>query len=212
MRRALTAWLDFLIGVISWGAWLAMAFRIFEGGAFTAAGLLSLKFFTVFSNLFNGTVCLAYCLRLMRGGPVTPRLQTWKLMSTSAAALTFFTVMVFLGPVYGYGMMFVGGNFWLHLALPVLSMLSFILLERECALPFRNTLWAAVPVGIYAVGYLTNILVQGVGDWPDRHDFYGFLLWGWPIGVAISVGLLLAVWGIAVLLWRLNRVGNRPDF
>ena len=30
MRRALTAWLDFLIGVISWGAWLAMAFRIFS--------------------------------------------------------------------------------------------------------------------------------------------------------------------------------------
>ena len=41
MRRALTAWLDFLIGVISWGAWLAMAFRIFEGGAFTAAILTS---------------------------------------------------------------------------------------------------------------------------------------------------------------------------
>ena len=90
-------------------------------------------------------------------------------------------------------------------------MLSFVLLERECALPFRKTLWAAVPVAIYAVGYLTNVLVQGAGDWPDRHDFYGFLLWGWPIGAAISVGLLIAVWGIAVLLWRLNTPRRRKN-
>lgn len=209
--RALDVSANFFIGVISWGAWLAMAFHLFEGGTFSAAGFLSLKFFTVLSNLFNGTVCLVYAACLLARHPASPRMQTWKLTATSAAALTFFTVMVFLGPVYGYGGMFLGGNFWLHFALPVLSMLVFVLLERGTPLPFRKTLWAVVPVLLYAVGYLGNILVQGVGEWPNRHDFYGFLLWGWPVGVAISIGLALSIWGIAVLLRWLNGAGKTRD-
>ena len=204
MKRRLSIFLNLFIGVMSYAAWLWMVFAISHGGPLADGGLRSLKFFTNLSNLFHGALCLVYAARLLGSGWITRRLKTWKLVGTAAAGLTFTTVMGFLGPVFGYQYMFNGANFFLHFLLPVLSMLSFILLERGQRLPFRATLWAMVPVGIYAVGYLGNILVQGIGDWPDRHDFYGFLMWGWPTGIAIALALALATWVLAILLRALG--------
>ena len=204
MKRKAAVILNLFVGVMSYAAWLWMVFAVSHGGPLTAGGLFSLKFFTNLSNLFNGAVCLVFAVRLMGSGWITQRLKTWKLAGTAAAGLTFCTVMGFLGPVFGYQYMFNGPNFFLHFLLPVLSMLSFILLEREGTIPFRYTAWAVAPVALYAAGYLCNVLVQGVGDWPDRHDFYGFLLWGWPVGIAIAIGLMLFTWLLALLLRRLG--------
>ena len=204
MKRKAAVILNLFVGVMSYAAWLWMVFAVSHGGPLTAGGLFSLKFFTNLSNLFNGAVCLVFAVRLMGSGWITQRLKTWKLAGTAAAGLTFCTVMGFLGPVFGYQYMFNEANFFLHFLLPVLSMLSFILLEREGTIPFRYTAWAVAPVALYAAGYLCNVLVQGVGDWPDRHDFYGFLLWGWPVGIAIAIGLMLFTWLLALLLRRLG--------
>ena len=204
MKRKPAIIVNLFVGILSYAAWLWMVLSVSNGGPLTAGGLFSLKFFTNLSNLFNGAVCLVYAFRLLGSGWVTRRLKTWKLAGTAAAGLTFTTVMGFLGPVFGYQFMFNGPNFFLHLLLPVVSMLSFVLLERDTRIPFRNTLWAMVPVAIYAVGYLTNVLVQGVGDWPDRHDFYGFLMWGWPVGLGIAAGLMLVTWLLAILLRALG--------
>ena len=209
MKRKKAIWLNLFIGVMSFAAWLWMVVAASQGGPLMAGGLFSLKFFTVLSNLLNGTICLIFAFRLMGSGWVTQSLKTWKLVGTSAAGLTFLTVMGFLGPVFGFQYMFNGSNFFLHLLLPVLSMLSFMLLERGARIPFRKTLWAMVPVAIYAVGYLGNILVQGVGDWPDRHDFYGFLTWGWPTGIVIAIGLALATWLLAIALRALGGAAER---
>lgn len=204
MKRKPAIIVNLFVGILSYAAWLWMVLSVSNGGPLTAGGLFSLKFFTNLSNLFNGAVCLVYAFRLLGSGWVSRRLKTWKLAGTAAAGLTFTTVMGFLGPVFGYQFMFNGPNFFLHLLLPVVSMLSFVLLERNTRIPFRNTLWAMVPVALYAVGYLTNVLVQGVGDWPDRHDFYGFLMWGWPVGLGIAAGLMLVTWLLAILLRALG--------
>ena len=66
------------------------------------------------------------------------------------------------------------------------------------------TFLAVVPMLLYSVGYLGNVLIQGPGEWPDKHDFYGFLLWGWPIGIAIACGLVVLIWVLAVVLRGLN--------
>lgn len=204
MKRALSVIINlfiFLLTLLSWGS---MVFAITEGGMLSMPGVFSLKFFTVLSNLFNGFVCLAFAIARMRGR-VTPRMQLWKLMGTTAVGLTFLTVMVFLGPVFGYGGMFLGGNLWLHLLLPVISILSYLTFDSDVPLTKRSTLWAVAPMLVYAVGYLGNILIQGVGDWPDRHDFYGFLLWGWGPGIVIFLGLILLTWLLALVLWRFGR-------
>jgi small-conductance mechanosensitive channel len=205
MKRKCAIITNLFVGVMSFAAWLWMVFAVSHGGPLTEGGLFSLKFFTVLSNLFNGAVSIVFAVQLLRGKFVTRRMKTWRLTGVSAAGLTFTTVMLFLGPVFGFQYMFNGANFFLHFLLPVVSMLSFILLEREGRMPFRFTCWAMVPVLLYSAGYLSNILVQGVGDWPNRHDFYGFLLWGWPVGVCIAIGLTLVTWGLAIALRALGK-------
>ena len=205
MKRAFAATVNFLIAVITIWCWIAILAAVTDmGSPLMAGGLYSLKFFTTLSNLFNGAACAATSIVLMLGKTPSQGLRTWKLAGTSAVGLTFLTVMIFLGPIYGYGGMFLGTNFWYHLALPVISMLCFVTLERDTRLPFRTTFLAVVPMLLYSVGYLGNVLIQGPGEWPDKHDFYGFLLWGWPIGIAIACGLVVLIWVLAVVLRRLN--------
>ena len=44
---------------------------------------------------------------------------------------------------------------------------------------------------IYGAGYLGNILLNGVGEWPDTNDWYSFMMWGYPSAFAIYGGLIL---------------------
>lgn len=204
MKRTLSVILNLLIFILSLLSWGSMVFAVTDGGMLSMPGWRSLRFFTVLSNLFNAGVCLGFAIARIRG-PISSRMQVWKLMGTAAVGLTFLTVMGFLGPVYGYGGMFLGGNLWLHLLLPVLSILGYLLMDSDVPISFRKTLWAVAPMLVYAAGYLGNILIQGVGQWPDRHDFYGFLLWGWGPGVGILLALTLVTWLLAMLLWRFGK-------
>lgn len=204
MKRKTAIITNLFVGVMSFAAWLWMVFAVSHGGPLTDGGLRSLKFYTVLSNLLNGAVCLVFAARLLGSGWVTTRLKTWRLVGASTAGLTFLTVMLFLGPAFGYQYMFNGPNFFLHFLLPVLSILSFICFERTGTIPYRYTLYAMLPMLLYTIGYLLNIIIQGVGEWPNRHDFYGFLLWGLPVGVAIFVGLILLTWGLALLMRKLG--------
>ena len=132
MKRAFAATVNFLIAVITVWCWIAILAAVTDmGSPLMAGGLYSLKFFTTLSNLFNGAACAVTSIVLMLGKTPSQGLRTWKLAGTSAVGLTFLTVMLFLGPIYGYGGMFLGTNFWYHLALPVISMLCFVtLLQR----------------------------------------------------------------------------------
>ena len=208
MKRTISIILNLLIFTLSLLSWGSMVFAVTDGGMLSMPGWRSLRFFTVLSNLFNAGVCLSFAVARIRG-QISSRMQVWKLMGTTAVGLTFLTVMGFLGPVYGYGGMFLGGNLWLHLLLSLMSIFGYLLMDSDAPIPLRKTLWAVAPVLVYAVGYLGNILIQGVGDWPDRHDFYGFLLWGWGPGAVIFAILLLVTWLLAVLLWRFGRSRER---
>ncbi|MBR1457212.1 MAG: hypothetical protein IJ594_08670, partial [Oscillospiraceae bacterium] len=123
----------------------------------------------------------------------------------AAAGLTFLVIAAFLGPLYGHRHMYSGSNFWYHLVLPLVSMLEFCLLDTRPALTLRDTLWAGLPALLYGAGYTVNLLVNGIGVWPDTNDFYGFVNWGWGVGFCIFGGIVLASWLLALLL----RAGNR---
>ena len=62
---------------------------------------------------------------------------------------------------------------------------------------------------VYGTVYLTNILVNGTGVWPDTNDFYGFMNWGLPVGIVIFACIMLAIWGIACVLRTVQkRIGK----
>lgn len=209
-NRTLALLCNLVVAVMVPVAWLLMALQLYKSGALSSAGLASLKYFTVLSNFFNGAVSLLFVLWLLSRKEEIPRwLPLLKLMSTVAVGLTFFVVVAFLGPLYGYGSMYLGANLWFHLLLPLISMLEFCLFDVGFSLSLRATLSALIPTLLYGCAYAVNLLVNGVGVYPHSNDWYGFAHWGFPIGFGIFAAILLVTWALALLLRAGNRVAQK---
>ena len=195
--------------IIAWaviGTILMLFFR--DGDALLASsGVENLKYFTVLSNEFCGIVAVWSLIQTIRHKDCPVLL---KLVAAAAVGLTFLTIAAFLGPLYGYRFMYKNANFFFHLVLPLTAMAEYILLPvPKDGVPFRWTFLTMIPVFVYGTVYLTNILVNGTGVWPDTNDFYGFMNWGLPVGIVIFACIMLAVWGIACVLRTVQkRIGK----
>ena len=169
-----------------------------EPGSLQAEGLENLKFYTVLSNVFCGIVSLIYVITILTGRD-TSKLSSFKLAAVCGVAITFAVVAFFFGPLYGYPQFYKRGNLFFHLLEPVLAMAEFIIIRRK-PIPFIYTLIAAVPTLLYGIGYMLNILINGIGGpWPYTNDFYAFLSWGWPVGILIFCGITLTSFATACL-------------
>lgn len=191
--------------IIAWaviGTILMLFFR--DGDALLASsGVENLKYFTVLSNEFCGIVAVWSLIQTIRHKDCPMLL---KLVAAAAVGLTFLTVAAFLGPLYGYRFMYKNANLFFHLVLPLTAMTEYILLPvPKDGVPFRWTFLTMIPVFVYGTVYLTNILVNGTGVWPDTNDFYGFMNWGLPVGIVIFACIMLAIWGIACVLRNVQR-------
>ncbi len=173
-----------------------------DAGVLMASGLENLKYFTVLSNIFCLIVAIIFIvLSLMRKKcPII-----LKLISVSGVALTFAIVAFFLAPMYPDLNMYEGTNRFFHLIVPIVAMIEFIMYEQERKMPFKYTFFAAIPSLIYGNFYLANCLINGIGEWPETNDWYGFLNWGYPVGMVIFAGVVLANWGIACLFWLIKQ-------
>ena len=195
---------------------VVMLFFGSEDGILVAHGAENLKFFTVLSNLFEGLVSLILALRLWRirrgrAAGIPHGLFLLKLIACVTVTVTFLVVALFFGPLYGYLILYEGANLWFHLVIPLLAILEFIFLDRFDELSFRETLLPVLAPLIYGLLYCLNLLANGVGTGPDTNDFYGFLLWGLPVGLCIFAGILLLVWAAGVLLRLGNRAGRKRN-
>lgn len=209
VRRALPI-INGLIAVIVPAAWVYMAF-IGHGNILSSNGIVSLRYFTVLSNILEAAASvwlLIELLRLGRGGRerISHGVFLLKFVSAAAVAVTFSVVAFFFGPLVGYGALYRGANFWYHLIVPVLAMAEFILLDRFDSVSMRETLLAPVPALIYGICYAVNLLINGIGSGPDTNDFYGFAAWGLPVGFGIFALILLLSWGLGCLLRWGSRV------
>ena len=57
---------------------------------------------------------------------------------------------------------------------------------------------------LYGIAYCANILINGVGTFPNTNDWYGFTMWGVQFMPVVLLVMLLATWLFAVLI----RLGN----
>lgn len=170
-----------------------------EGGVLQASGIENFKFYTVLTNVFCGLVAAVYLVPVLLGKN-TDKLAVFKLAAVCGVAITFAVVAFMFGPLYGYPQFYKRGNLFFHLLEPLAAMLEFILVRRK-KMPFRFTVIAAVPTLLYGTGYLLNILINGIGGpWPDTNDFYAFLSWGWPAGIAIFAVITLLAFAVACIL------------
>ena len=190
--------------VLVLGAWALMASRG-KNTALAAAGLASLKYFTVLSNIFNGAVCAVEAfqqeavLKGRRSG-VSRSVFLLRYVAVSSVGVTFLVVLLFLGPAVGLFKLYRGANLWFHLIIPVLTIAEFVLLEPRQEVSMKETFLCMIPELLYGTVYLINILINGAGSWPDPNDIYGFAQWGIPVGIGIFAFIVLLGWCCGLLL------------
>ena len=191
------------------GSWLSIFF--FGSGSLVQNGIGSLKYFTMLSNLFAGVMAAAWLLSAGKSnggdGRASERVERLKYVAAASVGLTCATVLFFLGPIYGYRAMFAGYNLPLHLIVPVIAIAEIIFLT-DTPYTRRDNRLTIIPPLLYGIGYLANILINGIGQWPDTNDWYFFFYWGYPVGALIYAVLLAATWLMGFLMRKLQRAGN----
>lgn len=186
---------NIIIFVIILYSWLSMVFGRANSG-FMSRGLSSLKFFTILSNLLEALACLIW---------IYNRNEKIKYVATVSVTLTVMVTLLYLGPIFGYGMMFAGPNFWLHLAVPMTCLLEILLWNNE-KYTKKDNLVACLSLIIYGLFYIGNNLINGRGNWSNFNDWYGFLMWGYPVGLAIFIFLILFTYFIGYSIRKIKSI------
>ena len=177
------------------------------------------KYFTVDSNLFMGIIAFVFAIKEMellksKIEEIPLKFYILKLMSTTAVGLTFLVVFAYLGPISKGGLpsMLQNSNLFLHLLIPVFSMITFALFERTDKLKIRYVTLSMAPTAIYAVFYLINILVHSEnGKVLPTYDWYWFVQGGlWQI-VIVAPMILGISYIIGLILWKFNKIKEKGE-
>ena len=169
---------------------------------FDNMGIRTFCMFTVNSNILaaiTSAIIIPYAIDGLRKKEYT--LPNWAVIfmmtGTTAVALTFLVSLFILSPVKGFVLIFTGSRFFLHGVCPILTILAFCLFITSHKINIRQSLFALIPVAIYAIVYFVMVVAIGEenGGWDD---FYGFAT---RIPVWVSASLILPLtFGIATLL------------
>ena len=178
------------------------------GASLMAEGFNNLKYFTVLSNIFCGIIA---AIRLVMTGLHKKMHVLLKLMAASAVGLTFLIIAAFLQPLYPDLNLYERGNLYFHLLVPLFAMAEFVIIKTDEKIPFKYAVYSSALALVYGTAYLVNVLINGIGEWPDTNDWYGFLNWGYPIGILIFAMVVLMDFGIAALLRFLNNCVNKKN-
>ena len=141
----------------------------------------TMRYFTTLSNVLCALTSLAVAgMRLC--GTVSVPVLLFNYVGTVSVLVTLVTVLVFLGPQYGYKPLLSGPDLWLHLLCPLLALLSYLAWDRAPVTPLTGLI-GVIPVVLYGLLYLQKVVFKQEWD-----DFYGFNRGGkWPLSFAAMV-------------------------
>ena len=220
MRAKIRFILNILIVLGVAAAWVGMILHWGDGSLLVTAGFANLKYFTVLSNLFAGFAALVFVIYSLNGkrrashrhsftakrmaSAIPDGLEAFKYVAAVSVGVTLLVVMGFFGPLYGYMAMLGGPNLFFHLLVPVAALLEVLLLA-----PFKPNLYenllALIPTVLYAIYYVVNLILFGIGEWPDTNDWYGFLNWGIPGAIGIGAAIFALTYLIGLILRKAAR-------
>ena len=145
-----------VLAVTFFTVWI-LSFFFWRDATLGGSGWSDLKYFTVESNLLVGVVSLVWLiLRLVKGKEGLPKWLTYlKYLSAVSVFVTFAVVVVFLGPVYGYGKMYYGSNLFFHLLIPLAAIGEFALFE-EGEITFPLSFTAMLPLSSCSISGWTT--------------------------------------------------------
>ncbi len=179
--------MSFLLNALIFLVTLFFTVRFFrrDGRWSWANGRPAFRFFTVLSNVLCALSALGMCLF-----PGQAWAWTLKYLGTLTVTVTMVTVLLFLGPTMGYGVLFKGSDLFMHLITPLLALVSFCVFERR-GMSLGFSLLGLLPVFAYGTFYLYKIKYAPAAKRWD--DFYGYNRGGrWPVSyAAMMAGTLL---------------------
>ena len=179
-------------------AFFTICFFRKDGRWDTGRGRKAFRFFTCQSNVFCATAALLTAVSQLTGS-----LPDWiwilKYIGTAAVTVTMMTVLLFLGPVYGYeAVMKHESDLFMHLLTPLMALVSFCVFEKR-GMSFGVSMLGLLPVVLYGGLYLYKTVYAPEGKrW---EDFYAFNRTGkWPLSfAAMLAGSFLICLGIMAL-------------
>ena len=134
---------------------------------------------------------------------------TWlailKLTSTVGVSITFIVVLVYLMPLLGFFACLKGGNFFMHLVIPLTAIFQLIFFVPKKDFRWSFNFFSAFPVTIYGVFYMINIAIHD-GYGIIEYDWYYFGAKGMAMGIIILVILIIASLGFSFLLYKIYRI------
>ena len=161
------------------------------------------RYFTCQSNVLCAAASLMMAVSQL-AGCVPQWVRILKYMGTAAVTVTMLTVFLFLWPLLGKGglrKLLRGSDFFLHLAIPLMAILTFSLPEKQ-GMTFPQCLWGLLPVVLYGPLYFYRTLYAPEGKRWD--DFYMFNKNGkWPLSCAC---MLAGAFLICLALMRLQNI------
>ncbi len=217
----------FLIFTMVLVSWMRM-FHIEKDSSFSAAGIGSLKYFTILSNLFAGTTYfilgfLRFVFLVLNKEIKIPKwLYIVHFCAVVCVTITGFVVLFVLSPMLayirkGYFSMLQKENFVLHFLSPLSCFLCFLFFFQELRLAFIHVFMPFVPFSVYVSFYLLNfryhyvsaVLVNG----EEGYDWYSFLSFGYPLCLLwLFPASYLCVFLLSFLLYRLKkRIQKAPS-
>ena len=199
---------NIFIAIAVAGAWTAMT--LYGQGSLAESGPGNMKVFTGLSNLLTGIAAVIWLIVPERDAESRRKAETLKYVAAAAVGLTFTVVMVFLGPLYGYPMMFTGANLIFHLFVPLAAAAEVIFLS-DAEYTAKDNMLTIVPTLLYGTVYLLNNLINGIGEWPDTNDWYSFLHWGYPAGIAIFAVACAITWLIGLIMRKCSAARRDAD-
>ena len=177
-----------------------------DDGALSSARWEAFKYFTVQSNLFAAASAVISLVYLFKKNKEYPSwLTIFKLTSTVSVAITFFVVIIYLGPIYSYPLLYRNANLFFHAIVPALAMLQFALIEPKAKFSFKLNLFSLLPVSVYGTFYLINVAARNdYGNYKGA-DWYAFGTYGLGIGILCLLILIAFSFVISIGLYFLHQ-------
>lgn len=175
-----------------------------------------LEYYTEDSNLFALVACAVmagFQVRYLKSGKEIPHsVQMFKYMAAAVLSVTFIVVIAVLSPMRGEGingwfyMLFNKDFTFLHTLCPILTILSFVLFEKEPYLDTKSAFTATIPTLIYAIVLVfLNTIRAFTGPYPF------LLVHNQPVYMSV-IWFIVIVGGaffLALLLQKLNSIGRK---
>lgn len=165
-----------------------------------------MKYYTVQSNFFMGLIALVFIpfdIFVLLGfkNEVPHWLKTVGLLGTVGVVLTMLTVIFFLGPTVGFGMMYSTYNLLMHLITPLVALIRFLFYGTENPkLKIYDSIIGISTMAAYGTFYIINVISHD-GYGKTQYDWYGFGKGGPFIGILAFLAMLLATFVISFLLY-----------